>query len=154
MAEDVFLDRLVAYANERSFWWGRAQAMGFKLGPVSMDYWEGYGDYAMRGVFTCVCGRQEQYLFVLENALRVTELPQEFLIDLCDPALRLHNSGSFSRAHLLEDGYTEAQVQEIIAKGTVYDLEHDRLPFEPEERRAYLQQTYGDPYGCATQLRR
>ena len=89
----------------------RCEAMGFTLTDCKVK-WENDA-LVMQGTFNCVCGKPEHFNFTIaidEAAL--------------DPARLLREYGAFSRDHLLVDGFTEDEMNDIIAKGVAYDLEH------------------------------
>lgn len=68
----------------------------------------------IEGEFQCVCGRREKYSVRINKCV----LEHEFSVrdGKLDIALWLSYHGSFSREHLLEDGYTEEQIRSIEAK--------------------------------------
>lgn len=87
----------------------RAEAMGFRLQQADVYITE--VGIELRGVLRCVCGRDEHYVF------RVQIDPA-----VLDPARLLNERGAFSREHLVEDGYSAAEIDEILAKGAAYDV--------------------------------
>lgn len=90
----------------------RAQFMGWTFSiPTVEESLLGAG-FILRCNFTCVCGRQEVFQYVHYDIRALQH---------CDPVRELTRLGSFSRDHLLEDGYTEAQVREIERKGEEFD---------------------------------
>lgn len=117
---------LVSFANESTRDRRRAEAMGFVFGPARVectDYGGLDGHVVLRGAFSCVCGQLEAYQFVATQ-YELEQATTALLRDMFDPALRLRHFGSFSREHLLEDGYSEAQVDEILRRGDEFDKEH------------------------------
>jgi hypothetical protein len=97
----------------------RAEAMGFVFGrPELVDDPNNFG-LLVRGTFSCICGRREQYSFAIASfdfQRSAAELAQ-----VLDVGRMLRNAGSFSRKHLLTDGYTEAQVDDMLAKADAFD---------------------------------
>ena len=89
----------------------RAQAMGYALERADV-YLTSEG-LKMRGQLRCVCGGVERFDFVME-------IPPEAL----DPARLLREAGAFERAHLQNDGYSDADIDTILEKGAAYDLAH------------------------------
>lgn len=111
------LDQLNVIANESTFERRRAEAMGFvfhKIEVVASPYGSGY---LLGGNFRCVCGTEESFRFAIDEALLLSsQLPLELL----DSAWHLRRAGSFSKQHLLADGYSPEAVDEIIRKGLEY----------------------------------
>lgn len=115
---------LHALANRMTYHRAKAEAMGFKFDRIEVrGAQQGasdslYGDIELRAVFTCICGRQEQFRSLLH-----TSMPGAFLRQKMNVAAELWRLGSFSRGHLLSDGYTPEQCDEIEAKGKQFDEE-------------------------------
>jgi len=109
-------------ANVQTYERRRAEAMGFEFSPVDV-LWVGNG-YQVSGSFICICGRQECYTF------RVSEIEVTLAladpVEVINPARRLAEGGSFSREHLLADGYDEETVDYILAKGEEFDAENPK----------------------------
>lgn len=107
------VERAVRAAFERSKYRRAAEAAGFVFDPPTVEFSAYLMVMCARGRFTCVCGRVEAYRIAIDGfALELAISPDHVL----DPARRLHELGSFSRQHLLADGYTPAQVDEIVGK--------------------------------------
>lgn len=97
----------------------RVQHMGWSFGPPTLERRSTMGifQYHLTVPFTCVCGQREFFQQVNQD-LRGFEwlnVPQW-----------LYRRGSFSRDHLAQDGFTEAQILEIERKGE----EFDRIVFD------------------------
>lgn len=101
----------------------RAEAMGWAFDNLEILAHEN-GDDVLRGQFTCVCGRVEYFSLVLGS--KYTFNHQKDFNRQFDFAQRLQEYGSFSRSHLLEDGYTEEQISEVEARGKAFDLGEKR----------------------------
>lgn len=87
-----------------------AEAAGFTFGKVEVI--DTFDMLVMCGMFQCVCGRFEQYCFHL-SPHAVSKVAARTLLD---PAYHLMMHGSFSKQHLLKDGYTDAQAEDISRK--------------------------------------
>ena len=109
------MDRIAALIARRTPDLLRAEAMGFVFGvPEVIDHHLGF---AVVGEFTCVCGRQERYLWIIEASADLLALDE-----MCDVGRQLRDHGAFSRKHLEQDGYSEQQIEEILARGAAFDL--------------------------------
>lgn len=94
----------------------RATNAGWTFGPATVKYENHPMDdiLLIEGEFNCVCGRREKYsVRISALTLDYEEIARNGKIDI---ALWLDYHGSFSRQHLLEDGYTEEQVRSIESK--------------------------------------
>lgn len=113
----------------------RAQYMGWTFSIPTVNKYCDLG-YRLRVEFTCVCGRREvfQHIAMDTRALRHVDVIR------C-----LTEGGSFSRDHLLEDGYTEEQVRDIERKGE----EFDRVTRVHWERELALARYRNYPLGAA-----
>lgn len=97
----------------------RAEAMGWTFERIEVV--EGVsGCPVLHGRFTCACGAPEGFSFtILPPEL---DAPRHIIEDyLLDVGARLRCYGSFSREHLLDDGFTEAQVAEFERRGAAFD---------------------------------
>ena len=104
------LKQLILTVFEDSPYRKAAVAAGFKFGAV--DVIEDFFDHSIvvRGTFDCVCGNIETYNVAISLALlRLNHIPNEAI----DPAFFLHRNGSFSRSHLVKDGYSAEEVDRI-----------------------------------------
>ena len=92
----------------------RVEHMGWKFGKPTIKRFEGHGlpMWTLRVAFTCVCGREE----VFQN--NAFDLQQLWYLNV---PLWLLKNGSFSREHLVRDGYTEEEILEIERKGEEFD---------------------------------
>lgn len=125
------LEQMTTIANSSTLWRRRAEAMGFSFGQVEVMLHPGrFESVIIRGSFKCVCGSTEWYSFAVDT---IFEMMRDMgaAVALFDPAARLAKFGSFSRKHLLSDGYTESQVDEIIRKGEEFDRAEARVPAGP-----------------------
>ena len=111
--------KIIDFANSKTPSRLRAEAMGFTFSPVDVIYDSLWGETKIRGRFQCVCGRTEAYDFIVDLHF----LDQMLWHRELDVARRLQSLGSFSRPHLLEDGYTEEQVEEIERRGADWDAD-------------------------------
>jgi len=97
----------------------RAEAMGFKFLQIEVvDSSVDFGWY-VRCLFQCVCGKIEALNFKVGDSEQYMD--PDTLAKTIDPAYRLHLAGSFSREHLLKDGYTVEQVDEMMEKAAAFD---------------------------------
>lgn len=94
--------------------------MGWIFRRVSVEYDIGYDAVAMHCGFRCACGEYEA-LRQAYGQFELHDATPEMLERMFDPAAVLRKLGSFSREHLLADGYTEAQVAEFARKGREFD---------------------------------
>ena len=78
-----------------------AAALGFKYKGATAKLKD--GTIVITGSFDCVCGKAENFVF---------EVPAWIL----DPAHLLRASGAFSREHLVEDGYSPADIETILSR--------------------------------------
>lgn len=88
-----------------------AKKAGFKFGSISFKT-----DVAHLQ-FTCVCGKVEDLHI---NLCGLWQLP-DFRFDMAE---ELHNEGSFTKAHLLGEGYSEEDAEKI---SSTYDRELARV---------------------------
>lgn len=121
------LDQLTVIANRPTFERRRAEAMGWTFYDIRVTRgntsW--HDQYALRGAFTCVCGAREQFQRIIDEAhLFMAHNSDSVIAEEFDPALWLRRMGSFSRKHLLADGYTEDAVAEIERKAIEFDAAH------------------------------
>lgn len=119
------LEEARCFANAMTHDRRRAEAMGWRFTDIRVeDNWEGDG-VMLDCRFTCVCGTPEAFRQVYPYAV-VMDAHPAVAEQMFDVALLLRRAGSFSRAHLLADGYTEAQVAEFERKGAEFDRQHGR----------------------------
>lgn len=111
---------LTALANRMTYHRAKAEAMGFQFRHIGIDKspWDGGETMVLRCVFACVCGRVEEFSSNLPAFLNDCVFPE-----WTNVARQLWESGSFSRDHLIADGYSEEQIDEIEAKGKAFDDE-------------------------------
>ena len=105
------LYELTALANRSTFSRRRAEAMGFTFDRIEVD--EFLGVYSVSCYFTCVCGKPERFVHLLNEGLHLLERE-------LDVAARIEAHGSFSRSHLINDGFSAADVDEILRKRREY----------------------------------
>lgn len=108
-------DMYTQMANSPTPYREKAEAMGFKFGRAEVFEDRTVG-YMLRGTFTCLCGTHEAYCFHIDEMAILDQHWQIF-----DPAWHLWRAGSFSKKHLLADGYSPEKVEEILQKGRDYD---------------------------------
>jgi len=97
----------------------RAEAMGFQFMQIEVvDSPVDFG-WFVRCLFRCVCGKIEALTFKVGDVEQYMD--PYTLAKTIDPAYRLYLAGSFSREHLLKDGYTEDQVAEMMEKAAAFD---------------------------------
>jgi hypothetical protein len=94
----------------------RFYGMGFSLERFDLIEDEDYDYMRVRGRFVCVCGRREQIQGIfakdlLEHEELVEHVAQEYNI-----YRMLQRAGSMSRDHLLKDGYTPEQIDDMEAR--------------------------------------
>lgn len=94
------------------------EAIGFKMIKVGVRRHPGTDGWVVFGCFECVCGKHEFFAFAVEREIELAIAPDE----LCDPAQMLRRHGSFDRQHLVADGYSEAQVDQILERGRAFDM--------------------------------
>jgi len=111
---------LAALANRMTYHRAKAEAMGFEFRHIGIEKspWDGGETVHLRCVFVCICGRIEEFSNAVPANLNDCILPA-----WTNVARQLWEIGSFSRDHLIADGYTEEQVDEIEAKGNAFDAE-------------------------------
>lgn len=98
----------------------RAEYMGWQFGKAEVIENLQDSGYIVRMVFRCVCGTNEYIAFKVDDNLLMFA-PEELIAHELDVARRLRNGGSFSRDHLLKDGYTLEQVEEFERKAQEFD---------------------------------
>ena len=89
--------------------------MGWTFGKVTVT--ELPGMVVVAGSFICACGRQEWFSYPIYYPLADY---RQLSADL-DVAAKLRENGSFSRLHLLDDGYTADEVDLMLANGDDFD---------------------------------
>jgi hypothetical protein len=114
-----------AAANRLTYSRAKAEAMGFEFGHVRVQDDPLRGGIRLIVHFACVCGRVEYYIGDYHAA---TVSP-----DGWDVAKELWDFGSFSREHLLKDGYSSEQCDEFERKAEEFDRIH-RHSFCMQER--------------------
>jgi len=116
------LVELQSLANASTHARRRAEAMGWQFGPVDVALGAIPDTLTLRGTFTCRCGRPEWYSLVVSlSAMRRASAPRDEL----DVAAKLQALGSFSREHLLADGFTPEQVDEVERLGWQFDYREE-----------------------------
>ena len=115
----------------------RAEAMGFTFGNLEIVSCCWGIEYLFRGTFTCVCGRTEYFKFTFRRE------EVEYVIDWCE---LIERGGSFSREHLLADGYSEDEVDAMMARALAVDLTDAQMrenqpPSRTHHRKAFQQRT-------------
>lgn len=98
----------------------RAEAMGWTFDGIQAREDVSSNGVMVRCDFRCVCGRQEAFTMAL-SWTELRSMPIEFLARHLDLVAQIRAGGSFSRKHLLADGYTEAQIAEFERKGEEFD---------------------------------
>ena len=112
MRADQTIPELLVSVMKPSYESIRAQYMGWTFGePTIRERFESQL-WTLRVPFTCVCGRHE-----------IFEQTVGDLRALCNfnAPKWLHRNGSFSRAHLESDGFTEEEIRVIEIKGEEFD---------------------------------
>lgn len=109
----------------------RAEAMGFEFGDAVVVELRDEGCFVVRGTFKCVCGKHESYSFMFDRLRVMCSQDKDCIARLVSPAHMLRSHGSFSRQHLLNDGYTPERVDEIIRKGEEFDRAEARVHSHP-----------------------
>ncbi len=123
-SEKALLAEVTEIVNRNTWHRRRMEAMGFKFQSIKAEYTA--SGVFIQADFLCVCGQHERLGVcisgkeLLYGAVGLERHPR------LDPALMLHDSGSFSRDHLVADGYTETQIQEILKRGEDFDEAHSR----------------------------
>ncbi|MGE4074919.1 MAG: hypothetical protein AB7F22_05170 [Reyranella sp.] len=115
------ISELQALAERKTHDVRRAEAMGFvfhrvKVEPVPFNP----RDVELRGYFRCVCGTEEAFRFIVPHEI-LTCSDENLVHHEFDVGARLRRHGSFSRKHLLDDGYPPAQVDEMMAKTDAFN---------------------------------
>ena len=112
-------DQILYWANYPTYDRQRAEAMGFQFEPATIRSHYRNMDL-LRMDFRCVCGTRE----ILE--MPVPPLPTPQTLDL---VRYLRVGGSFSREHLLRDGYSSEQIYEFERKAAEFDAKHGKQTF-------------------------
>lgn len=136
VTEAYFLADLTRIANKMTYERARAEAMGFHFTRIEVRPMAGIlgnGALMLRAVFTCVCGRQETFTSTFPE-----DTPTGYLIEHADVARELRRAGSFSRDHLLSDGYTPEQIDEIERKGEDFDEQCRQALSRPGDDSRYF----------------
>ncbi len=107
------LDELRVYANRSTFHRRKAEAMGWTFRDVDVAYsLNDFGGIVLKCDFMCVCKRMECFQTVIDElAITHSLVAREVLID---PVRQLFNHGSFSRKHLLEDGFDPEFIESVL----------------------------------------
>lgn len=107
----------------------RAEAMGFTFDTIRLNE-NDPGILVMRVEFNCVCGTPEELCLAatFHELAHLSSLDQH---PMADPARELHRLGSFSKEHLLADGFTPADVDRIIQKGVDFDVHSQQIQSPP-----------------------
>lgn len=111
-------DRLLELAQRQTHHRQRAEAMGFTFDTIRLVE-NDPGILTMRVEFKCVCGTPEE-LCMAATYHELAHVNLEYH-RMADPAKELHLMGSFSREHLLADGFPAEEVERIIQKGEDFD---------------------------------
>jgi len=118
------LDALKAEASRMTYERARAEAMGFRFEDIDVKRAHGVG-VQLTGTLICVCGRRERFSegFVFDDGrVHVWDM-MRYLLERMNIARAMGRAGAFTREHLLQDGYTPEQVDEIESKGRRFDQE-------------------------------
>lgn len=120
--------RLEGFANEDTYDRRRATYMGFQFSRTVIEQAPDHSGYlSMTGSFKCVCGTLEHYQLPsikeadIRHAINLLG-DEEWLRSRTDPVRALRDLGSFSKEHLLADGYSPEAVNDILRKGWYFDL--------------------------------
>jgi hypothetical protein len=105
MDMQAFKDRFLDQNNPSAT---RFYGMGFKLGRV--DIGNDYGCIRVRAEFICVCGQREAFSVSMSAEMARDPWAPSFMLNFYEA---LDKNGSMSRKHLLEDGYTPEEVDDM-----------------------------------------
>lgn len=113
-------------AFDESIFRRAAEAAGFTFSPAYIQRhpnWRGFGELIyICGSFRCVCGHTEYYRYPVD------ELMIDRHAQLVEPGRTLAQFGSFSRQHLIDDGYSPEDVDRITK---IYEATLDSLRPKP-----------------------
>lgn len=102
------LDTMREIANRSTFHRRRAEAMGFRFDNIDVS---GFGDWLrLTADFTCVCGTPERFQQAIDEMALMRVQDAEYVLD---PARLIDAAGSFSRQHLIDDGFSPEAVDRI-----------------------------------------
>lgn len=94
----------------------RFLGMGFRLYDVQFDEDIFTNSTRVRARFTCVCGRTEYWNQIIEEHAALEWQ------NIYDAIVRF---GSTDRGHLLDDGYTEAQIEDMERRVAAFEMTAD-----------------------------
>jgi hypothetical protein len=115
---------LTEIANRTSYERRRAEFQGFRFGRMEVTDEGLFDNVHVKGTFQCVCGRTEAFRFIIHVNER---MPLDHLAVQLDIGRRLREHGSFDQRHLKEDGYTDEQIGDILAKGLAFDIKEGHV---------------------------
>lgn len=102
-------------ANRMTYSRAKAEVLGFRLHRVMLADEQSDGfSFRQRVDFECVCGRREHFA-----GRRYTRFPHD--VAQMDIAAEIWKFGSFSRDHLIADGFTPEQCDEFERKAIEFD---------------------------------
>jgi hypothetical protein len=122
--------RTLAVTRTNNFSAHRFFGMGFAIGPVDFVWSSARASLLLRAGFECICGRREFFQAMVRDDAEIGRL------NVFEELKRL---GSLSRGHLLADGYSAAQIDDMEARFERYMLE---AGFRPHVPRSYGQQDH------------
>ncbi len=107
-----WLNELRVFANRSTFHRRRAEAMGWTFRDVDLVMSPNDFGLILKLDFMCVCGRLERFHTAIDElVVRNSLVARETLID---PVRQLYEHGSFSRKHLLEDGFDPEFIDKVL----------------------------------------
>lgn len=123
--------KLTVLANQITPERRRAEAMGFVFGRIGVTDDPMGLNYILRAEFRCVCGTGEFFVRAIDADF-VHRRNDDLVAREFDVAFQLRSFGSFSRRHLIADGFDPERVDEIIEKGERWDEQKrrdDAIPY-------------------------
>lgn len=100
----------------------RAEAMGFRFSDIAV--YPAVGTVQLTATLTCVCGRKQRFAssFLINEGPPIA-MQLDFIHQRINVARGMQRIGAFTRDHLLQDGYTPEQCDEIEERGRRFDEE-------------------------------
>lgn len=117
------VSRLQRIINIRTSYTARVEAAGFKFDGAEVSYNIQTCGIDIGFRLICVCGTKEyaELRIPTEVLAELYDSSDEVLLDIFDPCKIIIDRGEFDYAHLIEDGYTPDQANEILRKLNAYD---------------------------------
>jgi hypothetical protein len=106
------LDEYRRLANRSTFHRRKAEAMGWTFRDIDVMLHPRFDGVLLKCDFICVCGTLERFQAIIDGMQLTTKF--DAAAYLFDPARHLFDNGSFSREHLIADGFDPEFIERVL----------------------------------------